>query len=67
MCFGWSSSAMGMLHIFKWALDFAKDVLIDSVVSSFIPLQLPDIKKFVKIPLVGKVHIFSSEYYNFSC
>ena len=45
-----------MLHIFKWALDFAKDMLIDKAVSSIIPLQVPHIKTFVKIPLVGKVH-----------
>ena len=47
-----------MLLIFKWALDFAKDMLIDKAVSSIIPFQVPDIKKFVKIPLVGKVHTF---------
>ena len=45
-----------MLHIFKWALDFAKDMLIDKAISSIIPLQVPHIKMFVKIPLVGKVH-----------
>ncbi|GAV85862.1 LBP_BPI_CETP domain-containing protein/LBP_BPI_CETP_C domain-containing protein [Cephalotus follicularis] len=41
-------------------LDFAKDLLINKAVSSIIPLQLPDIEKSVKIPLVGKVHIFLS-------
>ena len=45
-----------MLHIFKWALDFAKDMLIDKAVSSIIPLQVPHFKTFVKVPLVGKVH-----------
>ena len=41
-------------------LDFAKDVLIDRAISSIIPLQLPDIEKFVKIPLVGKVYMLLS-------
>ncbi|KAF3963979.1 hypothetical protein CMV_011687 [Castanea mollissima] len=41
-------------------LDFAKDVLIDTAISSIIPLQLPDIEKFVKIPLVGKVYMLLS-------
>jgi len=37
-------------------VDFAEDVLINKAVSTIIPLQLPDIKKFVRIPLIGKVH-----------
>uniref|UniRef100_A0A7N2M8L1 Lipid-binding serum glycoprotein N-terminal domain-containing protein n=2 Tax=Quercus lobata TaxID=97700 RepID=A0A7N2M8L1_QUELO len=41
-------------------LDFAKDVLIDKAISSIIPLQLLDIEKFVKIPLVGKVYMLLS-------
>ena len=49
-----------MLCIFKWALDFAKDMLIDKAISSIIPLQVPNIKIFVKFPLVGKVHTFLS-------
>jgi hypothetical protein len=35
-------------------VDFAEDVLINKAVSTIIPLQLPDIKKSVKIPLIGK-------------
>ena len=37
-------------------VDFAKDVLINKAVSTIIPLELPDIEKSVKIPLIGKVH-----------
>lgn len=38
-------------------LDFAKDLLIEKGVSSMIPLQLSDIEKSVKIPVIGKVHL----------
>lgn len=48
------------VYISEKGLDFAKDVLIDKAVSSIIPLQLPDIEKSVKIPLVGKVHMLLS-------
>ncbi|XP_021687638.2 putative BPI/LBP family protein At1g04970 isoform X2 [Hevea brasiliensis] len=41
-------------------IDFAKDVLIKRAVSSMIPLQLPDIEKHVKIPVLGKVHVVLS-------
>lgn len=41
-------------------VDFAKDVLINKAVSTIIPLQLPDIEKSVKIPLIGKVHMILS-------
>lgn len=41
-------------------LDFAKDLLIEQAVSSIIPLQLPEIEKSIKIPLVGKVAIVLS-------
>ncbi|KAJ4826017.1 hypothetical protein Tsubulata_023008 [Turnera subulata] len=41
-------------------IDFAKDVLIDKAISSMLPLQLPDIEKSVKIPLIGKVKIVLS-------
>lgn len=41
-------------------IDFAKDVLIDKALSSIVPLQLPDIEKSVKIPLIGKVHLVLS-------
>ncbi|KAL9394693.1 hypothetical protein Peur_013978 [Populus x canadensis] len=37
-------------------VDFVEDVMINKTVSTVIPLQLPDIKKPVKIPLIGKVH-----------
>ncbi|KAK9938673.1 hypothetical protein M0R45_015396 [Rubus argutus] len=35
-------------------LDFTKDLLIEKAVSSIIPLQLPQIEKSVKIPLLGQ-------------
>ncbi|XVF77336.1 hypothetical protein PTKIN_Ptkin14bG0034900 [Pterospermum kingtungense] len=38
-------------------LDFAKDVLIQKAVSSMIPLQLSDVDKSLKIPVIGKVHL----------
>ncbi|GLT83609.1 hypothetical protein SLE2022_018870 [Rubroshorea leprosula] len=38
-------------------LDFAKDLLINKSVSSMIPLQVPDIDKYVKIPVIGRVHV----------
>ncbi|KDP39204.1 hypothetical protein JCGZ_00961 [Jatropha curcas] len=41
-------------------IDFTKDVLINKAVSSMIPLQLPDIEKHVKIPLLGKVLVVLS-------
>lgn len=41
-------------------IDFAKDMLIKKAVSSMIPLQLPDIEKYVKIPLLGRVHVVLS-------
>lgn len=41
-------------------LDFAKDVLIKSAISSLIPLQLPDIENTLKIPVIGKVHFHLS-------
>ncbi|KAL5548498.1 hypothetical protein UlMin_003729 [Ulmus minor] len=41
-------------------LDFAKDLLIEKAISSIIPLQLPQIEKFVKIPVVGRVQFVLS-------
>ncbi|PPD93657.1 hypothetical protein GOBAR_DD09406 [Gossypium barbadense] len=42
-------------------LDFAKDLLIEKAVSSIIPLQLSDIEKSAKIPVVGKVRMGLSD------
>ncbi|CAI0436295.1 unnamed protein product [Linum tenue] len=42
-------------------IDFAKDVLIGKAISSLIPIQLDDIEKSVKIPLVGTVRIRLSD------
>ncbi|PQQ01424.1 hypothetical protein Pyn_24089 [Prunus yedoensis var. nudiflora] len=41
-------------------LEFSKDLLIELAVSSITPLQLPQIEKSVKIPLVGQVHVVLS-------
>lgn len=41
-------------------LDFAKDLLIHRAVYSIIPLQLPQIEKYLKIPVVGRVHVVLS-------
>ncbi|XVE80455.1 hypothetical protein DITRI_Ditri14bG0141000 [Diplodiscus trichospermus] len=38
-------------------LDFGKDLLIEKAVSSIFPLQLSDIEKSVKIPVIGKVQL----------
>ncbi|GAB2284719.1 hypothetical protein Dimus_019172 [Dionaea muscipula] len=42
-------------------LDFVKDLLIDKAVSALTPLVLPNIEQYVKIPVVGKVHIVLSD------
>lgn len=42
-------------------LDFAKDLLIEKAISSIIPLQLSDIEKSAKIPVVGKVRMCLSD------
>ncbi|XP_019082628.1 PREDICTED: putative BPI/LBP family protein At3g20270 [Camelina sativa] len=41
----------------KTGLEFAKDFLINRVISTTVPLQLPDIEKKVRIPLIGKVRM----------
>lgn len=41
-------------------LDFLKDLLIEKAISTLTPLSLPQIEKYVKIPVVGKVHIVLS-------
>ncbi|KAL6202422.1 hypothetical protein ACLB2K_026130 [Fragaria x ananassa] len=38
-------------------LDFTKDLLIEEAISSIIPLELPQIEKSVKIPLIGQVDV----------
>ena len=45
------------IEIFNKGLDFAKDLLIEKAISSLTPLELPEIEKAVKIPLIGTVHI----------
>ncbi|PON38722.1 BPI fold-containing family B member [Parasponia andersonii] len=41
-------------------LDFAKDLLIEKAISSIVPLQLPQIEKQVKVPIIGTVHVVLS-------
>lgn len=41
-------------------LDFLKDLLIEKAISTLTPLSLPQIEKYVKVPVVGKVHIVLS-------
>lgn len=41
-------------------LDFVKDLLIDKAVTSLVPLQLPQIEKSAKIPVVGSVDMVLS-------
>ncbi|KAH0926793.1 hypothetical protein HID58_019049 [Brassica napus] len=45
------------LLVSETGLDLAKDFLIHKVISTTLPLQLPEIEKKVKIPLVGKVQM----------
>ncbi|CAH8328994.1 unnamed protein product [Eruca vesicaria subsp. sativa] len=45
------------LQVSQTGLDFAKDFLIQKVISTSLPLQLPEIEKKVKIPLIGKVRM----------
>ncbi|KAK9072257.1 hypothetical protein SSX86_008690 [Deinandra increscens subsp. villosa] len=42
-------------------LQFAKNLLINTAISSLIPLQLPQIEQRVQIPLVGKVRMILSD------
>uniref|UniRef100_A0A803QCE2 Lipid-binding serum glycoprotein C-terminal domain-containing protein n=1 Tax=Cannabis sativa TaxID=3483 RepID=A0A803QCE2_CANSA len=38
-------------------LDFSKDLLIEKAIDSIIPFHLPQIEKYVQVPLIGKVHV----------
>ncbi|XP_057460947.1 putative BPI/LBP family protein At1g04970 [Actinidia eriantha] len=49
------------VELFSKGLDFAKDLLIEKAISSLTPLELPEIEKAVKIPLIGTVHITLSD------
>lgn len=42
-------------------LDFVKNLLINKATSSIIPLEVPDIQKSLKIPLLGKVEMVLSD------
>ncbi|OWM85855.1 hypothetical protein CDL15_Pgr012105 [Punica granatum] len=41
-------------------LEFVKDLLVSEALSSIIPLQLPQIRKTVKVPVVGEVDVLLS-------
>ncbi|CAL5402709.1 unnamed protein product [Camellia sinensis] len=45
------------IDVFSKGIDFAKDLLINTAISSMTPLEVPQIEKPVKIPVVGTVHI----------
>lgn len=45
------------IEIFDKGIDFAKDLLINNGINSLTPLEVPQIEKAVKIPLIGTVHI----------
>ncbi|CAH2053236.1 unnamed protein product [Thlaspi arvense] len=45
------------IRVSETGLEFAKDFFIREVISTTIPLQLPNIEKKVKIPLIGKVRM----------
>ncbi|KAJ3677612.1 hypothetical protein LUZ60_003336 [Juncus effusus] len=42
-------------------LTFAKDLLISQSIDSFEPIQVPDIEKSTRIPLLGEVHVVASD------
>lgn len=42
-------------------IDFAKNLLITKSISTLIPLEVPEIEKNVKIPVIGKVHVALSD------
>ncbi|GMH05774.1 hypothetical protein Nepgr_007614 [Nepenthes gracilis] len=49
------------LSVSEKGLDFVKDLLIDRAVSALTPIELPQIERHAKIPVVGKVHIVLSD------
>ncbi|GFY97620.1 lipid-binding serum glycoprotein family protein [Actinidia rufa] len=44
------------LLISQNGLDFVKDLLVDKAISSLTPLEIPQIEKTMKIPILGNVH-----------
>ncbi|KAI4305721.1 hypothetical protein L6164_029069 [Bauhinia variegata] len=55
-----SDQAYISLLISQRGLDFVKDLLINKAISSIVPLELPNIEKSAKIPVVGNVHMVLS-------
>lgn len=48
------------LSITQNGLDFVKELLVNKAISSLVPLQLPNIEKTAKIPVVGNVYMVLS-------
>ncbi|KAI4308422.1 hypothetical protein L6164_031500 [Bauhinia variegata] len=48
------------LLISQKGLDFVKDLLVNKAISSMVPLELSNIEKTAKIPVVGDVHMVLS-------
>lgn len=56
-----SSGEYISVEISNKGLDFAKNLLVGTAESSLVPLELPEIKKSVSIPVVGKVEMLLSD------
>ncbi|VFQ58663.1 unnamed protein product [Cuscuta campestris] len=56
-----SSGEYISVEISNKGLDFAKNLLVETAESSLVPLELPEIKKSVSIPVVGKVEMLLSD------
>ncbi|KAK7372575.1 hypothetical protein VNO80_05960 [Phaseolus coccineus] len=54
------SEAFISLSITQNGLDFVKELLVNKTISSLISLQLPNIEKTTKIPIVGNVYMVLS-------
>ncbi|XP_047167487.1 putative BPI/LBP family protein At1g04970 [Vigna umbellata] len=55
-----NNEAFISLSITQNGLDFVKELLVNKAISSLIPLQLPNIEKTSKIPVVGNVYMVLS-------
>ncbi|KAI4319883.1 hypothetical protein MLD38_033429 [Melastoma candidum] len=55
------SQAFTSILVHQKGLDFVKDLLVNKAVSSSLPIRLPTIEKYQKIPFVGNVRMVLSE------
>ncbi|KAF9587931.1 hypothetical protein IFM89_006185 [Coptis chinensis] len=55
-----NDNAFISLLISQTGLDFTKDILVNQAISSLTPLQIPTVKKSVKIPIIGTVSVVLS-------